>query len=81
MALGSSRIRTRAWPVPRIDLRLLVGLLLVAIALAGGVALVAQLRETAPVVVAARTLPQGHVITRDDLTLSEARLEGPLAGL
>lgn len=81
MALGSSRIRTRAWPVPRIDLRLLVGLLLVAIALAGGVALVGQLRETAPVVVAARTLPQGHVITRDDLTISEARLEGPLAGL
>lgn len=81
MALGSSRIRTRSWPVPRIDLRLLVGLLLVAIALAGGVALVAQLRETAPVVVAARTLPPGHVITRDDLTVSEARLEGPLAGL
>jgi len=60
---------------------LLVGLLLVAVALAGGVALVAQLRETAPVIVAARTLPAGHVITREDVTLSEARLEGPLAGL
>ncbi|TAJ19086.1 MAG: hypothetical protein EPO65_07595, partial [Dehalococcoidia bacterium] len=56
-------------------------LLLVAVALAGGVVLATQLRETAPVVVAARELPPGHVITRDDLALSEARLEGPLAGL
>lgn len=81
MALGTSRIRTRSWPLPRIDIRLLVGLLLVVVALVGGVAFASQLRETEPVVVAARTLPPGHVITRDDLALSEARLEGPLAGL
>lgn len=81
MALRTSRLRSRAWSAPRVDLRLLVGLLLVAVALAGGVTYTNQLRITEPVVVSARTLPPGHVITAGDLVLSEARLEGALGAL
>jgi Flp pilus assembly protein CpaB len=81
MALGSPRLSTRTWPAPRIDARLLVGLLLVATALAGGVMFAGQLRITEPVVVAARTIPAGAVISASDLRVSEARLEGELGTL
>lgn len=81
MAFGTSRLTTRSWSPPRVDLRLLVGLLLVAVALAGGVMLANKLRITEPVVVAARTIPAGHVITAGDLRVSEARLEGDLGAL
>lgn len=86
MAFGTSRLgpsgwHTRGWSSPRVDLRLLVGLCLVAVALVGGVSYANQLRITEPVVVAARAIPPGHVITEDDLALSEARLEGALGTL
>lgn len=81
MAFGTSRLTARSWSAPRVDLRLLVGLLLVVVALAGGVMLANQLRITEPVVVATRTIPAGHVITAADLGVSEARLEGDLGAL
>ena len=64
MAAGSTRLRTRSLSLPRIDPRLLVGMLVVVVALLGGVTLINGFRITEPVVVAARTLPPGHVITR-----------------
>lgn len=79
MALRTSNLRTL--PVPRVDVRLLVGLALMAAAVAGGLSLWSQMRVTEPVVVAARTIPAGHVLTAGDLTVTQARLEGPLATL
>lgn len=81
MAAGSTRMRARSWVLPHIDPRLLVGMLVVVVALVGGVTLINGFRVTEPVVVAARTLPPGHVITRGDLTTSDARLEGTLGTL
>lgn len=81
MAAGSTRLRARSWALPHIDPRLLVGMLVVVVALVGGVSVINGFRVTEPVVVAARTLPLGHVITRDDLTTSDARLEGALGAL
>lgn len=81
MALGTTRIRPRLWSFPRVDVRLLVGFGLVAIALAGGLTLADQLRVTEPVVVAARTIAAGQVVTRENLGVGEARLEGSLSSL
>lgn len=81
MATRTSGGRLGAVALPRMDLRLLAGLLLVAAAVAGGLAFWNAARVTEPVVVAARDIPAGHVIERGDLALAEARLEGPLASL
>ncbi len=81
MAARTARGRLSAIALPRVDLRLVAGLLLVAIAVAGGLALWRQLQVTVPVVAAARDVPPGHVIAREDLLLTQARLEGPLAAL
>jgi Flp pilus assembly protein CpaB len=81
MAAGSTRIPVRWWGLARFDIRLLVGLLAVVVALVGGVTIINGFRITEPVVVAARTLPPGHVIARSDLTTSDARLEGTLGAL
>ena len=81
MAAGSTRLPVRSWGLPRIDPRLWLGALVVVVALIGGVTVINGFRITEPVVVAARTLPPGHVVTRADLTTSEARLEGTLGAL
>ncbi|MGE3795306.1 MAG: RcpC/CpaB family pilus assembly protein [Dehalococcoidia bacterium] len=81
MAAGSTRMRARSWALPHLDPRLLIGTLVVVVALIGGVTVINGFRVTEPVVVAARTLPPGHVIVRSDLTTSEARLEGALGAL
>lgn len=80
MAAGT-RIAHRTRSLPHVDPRLLLGALVVVVALAGGVTLLNSLRITEPVVVAARTLPPGHVIAPGDLTTTDARLEGPLGAL
>ncbi len=81
MALSTTGRRLRAVTWPHANTRLLVGMLLVVVALVGGLSLWSQMRVTAPIVVAARALPAGHVIAAEDLATAEARLEGPLAGL
>lgn len=81
MALGTTQSRPRLWSLPRIDIRLLVGCGLVAVALAGGLTLAGQLRITEPVVVAARAIPAGHVIAPADLEVVNARLDGTLGTL
>jgi Flp pilus assembly protein CpaB len=67
--------------LPRLDVRLLAGLALVAVAVVGGLSLWRQAQITTPVVVAAREIAPGHAIERSDLEVTQARLEGPLAAL
>ena len=81
MAAGSAGARGRAVALPRADVRLLAGLALVAVSVAGGLGLWSAARTTAPVVVAARDIGPGAVIEEDDVTLAEARLEGTLAAI
>jgi Flp pilus assembly protein CpaB len=81
MAAQTSGRRLGAVALPRADLRLLVGLALVAVALVGGLSLWRQAQVTLPVVIAAREIAPGQLIERADLELTQARLEGPLAAL
>ena len=81
MAAGSAEGRGRAAALPRVDARLLAGLALVAVSVAGGLSLWSAARTTTAVVVAARDIGRGAVIADGDLALAEARLEGRLAAL
>lgn len=77
---GVRRRANVALPV-RVDRRMLAGVLLVVVSLAGGMLLWRSATDTTPILVAARDIPPGHVIQRDDLTIGEARLDGSLASL
>jgi Flp pilus assembly protein CpaB len=80
-ALPGVRRRTNiALPV-RVDRRMLAGALLVAVSLAGGLLLWRSATHTTPILIAARDIPPGHVIQRDDFRIGEARLDGGLASL
>lgn len=65
----------------RVDRRMLAGVLLVVVSLAGGLLLWRSATGTTPILVAARDLPPGHVIQREDLQVGEARLDGSLASM
>ena len=67
--------------LPRVDVRLLAGLALVAVSVVGGLSLWSAARTTTQVVVAARDIGPGAVISGDDVTLAEARLQGRLAAI
>ena len=81
MAAESAEQRGRAVALPRVDMRLLAGLALVAVSVVGGLTLWSAARTTTAVVVAARDIGSGAVIEPEDLALAEARLEDPLAAL
>ncbi len=78
---AGSRRWTRLVTAGRIDGRMLLGVALVAVSIVGGLLLWGSARDTVPVVVADREMPQGHVITRDDLAIAELRSEGALSSL
>ncbi|MCC6387441.1 MAG: Flp pilus assembly protein CpaB [Dehalococcoidia bacterium] len=65
----------------RVDRRMLVGFLLVVTSLAGGVLIWQSTTDTTAILVAARDIPPGHVIERDDLRLADVRLDSGLASL
>lgn len=65
----------------RVDRRMLAGVLLVVVSLAGGLLLWRSATDTTPILVATRNIPPGHVIQRDDLRIGEARLDGSLASM
>ncbi|MGE3073911.1 MAG: RcpC/CpaB family pilus assembly protein [Dehalococcoidia bacterium] len=65
----------------RVDRRMLAGVLLVVVSLAGGLLLWRSATGTTPILVAARDIPPGHVLQRDDLRIGEARLDGGLASM
>ena len=81
MAAENTERRLPAVTLPRLDVRLLAGLALVAVSVVGGLGLWRQAQITTPVVVAAREIAPGHVIERGDLAVAPARLPGPLAAL
>jgi hypothetical protein len=74
--VASSRSAPRA---PWADVRLLLGILLVAASIAGVWFVVTAARQTAPVYAAAGTIVQGQAITADDLRLVEVAL-GQVSG-
>ena len=65
----------------RVDRRMLAGVLLVVVSLASGLLLWRSTTDTTPILIAARDIPPGHVIQRDDLRIGEARLDGSLASM
>ena len=82
MAARAGERRRAKVAIPfRLERRMLAGFLLVVLSLTGGVLLWRSTAATTPVIVAAREIPPGHVIQRDDLTFAGARLEGGLASL
>jgi hypothetical protein len=74
--VASSRSAPRA---PWADVRLLLGILLVAASIAGVWFVVTAARQTAPVYAAAGTIVQGQAITAEDLRVVEVAL-GQVAG-
>ena len=62
------------------DLRLVVGLLLVLLSVAGGLRLVASLDDTTPVYAAARDLLPGQQVGEGDLVAVPVRMGEPLGG-
>lgn len=82
METTAARRRWTRFGVPaRVDGRMLLGVVLVAVSVAGGLLFWGSAQETAPVLVAARDLPAGHVIQPDDLSVARLRLEGDLSSL
>ena len=76
--LPVSRIPRR---MPRVDVRLVVGVLLVAVSVVGGLRFAAAADSTVAVVAVARALAANHVLTPDDLVVerihaSDAVLDG-----
>lgn len=65
----------------RVDRRMLAGVLLVVVSLTGGLLLWRSATGTTPILIAARDIPPGHVLQRDDLRIGEARLDGSLASM
>lgn len=72
---------TRLVSAGRIDGRMMLGVALVAVSVIGGLLLWGSAGDTMPVVVADRDLPQGHIITSDDLAIADLRAEGLLGSL
>lgn len=80
-ALPGMRRRANVALPFRVDRRMLAGFLLVVVSLAGGLLFWRSATDGTSVLVAARDIPPGHVIQRDDLRIAEARLDGGLASL
>lgn len=80
-ALPGARRRTVAALPFRVERRMLAGILLVGLSVAGGLSLWRGATGTTTVLVAAADIQPGQVIQRDDLRLAEARLDGSLASL
>ena len=77
-----SGIRRPAVTLPfRIERRMLAGVVLVGLSIAGGLILWQNTTETTLVLVAATDIEPGHVIQAGDLRLAEVRLDGGLSGL
>jgi len=73
--IGARASRARIAGLGRVDTRMLVGVVLVAVSVVGGLVFWRSAQQTMPVVVAARDLPAGHVLAADDLTVAQVKLE------
>lgn len=74
-ARGARRLQRPGWR----DLRLVVGVLLVLLSVAGGTRLVMSLDDTAPVYAATRDLLPGQAVGAEDLTVVQVRMGESLA--
>jgi Flp pilus assembly protein CpaB len=72
---------TRLTGLGRLDGRMLLGAALVVASVAGGLLFWGSARETTSVLVAARDLPAGHVLTSSDIAVEQVRLDGNLSSL
>jgi Flp pilus assembly protein CpaB len=63
------------------DWRMLAGVALIALSVSGGLLFWSATRETVPVLIAETALPPGHVISAEDLTIAQVKLDGRLASL
>lgn len=71
--LSAPAERRPALRLPRLDARLVVGLLLVALSVLGGLRLAATADDTVAVYTATRALPANHVLTPGDLRATRIR--------
>ena len=60
--------------VPRVDIRIVVGVLLVALSVIGGIRLAAAADHTVGVIAVARDLPANHVLTNEDLVVTRVHV-------
>jgi Flp pilus assembly protein CpaB len=79
-ALTARAVRGAALRLPKVDTRLVVGLLLVALSVLGGLRLAATSDETVAVFVAARDLPADHVLTAGDLGTAQIHASDDVLG-
>jgi Flp pilus assembly protein CpaB len=73
-AISTSPTRALRRPL-RLDVRALVGILLMLVAIGGSIAVWTTEQDTRGVLVVARDLPAGSTLTAGDLTVSRARLD------
>jgi Flp pilus assembly protein CpaB len=69
-AVSGGRLSLR---LPKVDTRLVVGLLLVVLSVLGGVRLASTADDTVGVYTATRDLPADHVLTRGDVRVTQIR--------
>jgi Flp pilus assembly protein CpaB len=76
------RRRTGTARLRRVDTRLVIGLVLVVVSVAGGLALFSAADHTVPVLAASRDLAAGHVVAARDVQVARVRVDaGVLRGL
>lgn len=76
------KLARRPLRLPTLDVRVLGGIVLIAISIAGGLALTRGPEAAIRIYVAASELDEGHVLNRDDLRVAEVRgAPGVLDGL
>jgi Flp pilus assembly protein CpaB len=79
---GVLRLRRTGTGLRRVDTRLVVGLVLVVVSVAGGLALFSAADHTVPVLAASRDLAAGHVVAARDVQVARVRVDpGVLHGL
>ncbi len=79
-ALAALAQRGAAIRLPKIDTRLVVGLLLVALSVLGGLRLAATSDDTVAVLVATRDLPANHTLTSSDLGTAQIHASDAVLG-
>lgn len=70
----------RAWRLPRLDARVTIGLVLIAVSVLGGLRLLAAADHTVAVWAASRDLPAEHVLGPDDVRVARVHASPEVLG-